>query len=219
MSDIVVKDPDKLLKDINEVSKGIIMTSDGKYIIAQRSDSSEWDAPGGHLMQGEEANFAFYREVLEELSLKVKKVQYLGSMDTTWKKKNRLVHYFLAQTNYSSEELEGVIQLQWEIADYFCDDLEGIIEKMGEGATHNLENTMNLLGQGNLIIERAWPHSDNHSTKKRRLVGGGLNTHTESGIKKVTDHSRAEGATSTFGVFEGTEDKKNKKIKISIRRK
>ena len=45
-----------------------------KIIIAQRSDSLEWDAPGGHLMQGEEANFAFYREILEDLSLKTKKI-------------------------------------------------------------------------------------------------------------------------------------------------
>ena len=73
-NDIVVKDPDKLVKDIDEISKGLIMTTDGKYIIAQRSDSYEWDAPGGHLMEGEEANYAFYREVLEELSLKIQLV-------------------------------------------------------------------------------------------------------------------------------------------------
>ena len=218
-SDIVVKDPDKLLKDINEVAKGVIMTTDGKYIIAQRSDSLEWDAAGGHLMEGEEPNFAFYREVLEELSLKIKKVQYLSSMDTVWKKEKKIVHYFVAQVPYSSDELDGVIQLQWEIEDYFCDDLAGILEKMGEGATHNLKNTMNLLDQESLITERAWPHSDRHSTKKRRLVGSGLNTHTDGEVKIVQNHSRAKSATSTFGVFEEKEDKKVKKIKISIRRR
>jgi ADP-ribose pyrophosphatase YjhB (NUDIX family) len=218
-SDIVVKDPDKLLKDIDEVAKGIIMTTDGKYIIAQRSDSLEWDAPGGHLMEGEEPNFAFYREVLEELSLKVKKVQYLSSMDTVWKKEKKLVHYFIAQVPHTSEELDGIIQLQWEIEDYFCDDLDGILEKMGAGATHNLKNTINLLGQEDLMLERAWPHSDRHSTKKRRLVGSGLNTHTETGVQIVQNHTRAKGATSSFGVFEENGSKKSKKIKISIRRK
>ena len=69
------------------------------------------------------------------------------------------------------------------------------------------------------MLERAWPHSDGHSTKKRRLVGRGLNTHTETGVQIVQNHTRAKGATSSFGVFEENGSKKSKKIKISIRRK
>tara|TARA_Y100001937_G_C7134388_1_gene339177 strand:+ start:218 stop:1441 length:1224 start_codon:yes stop_codon:yes gene_type:complete len=216
-NDIVVKDPDKLVKDIDEISKGLIMTTDGKYIIAQRSDSYEWDAPGGHLMEGEEANYAFYREVLEELSLKVKKVQYMSSLNTTWKKKNKLVHYFIAQVPHSSDELEGIVQLQWEIADYFCGDLEEVMEKMGEGATQNLKNTIGFLNESDLMLERAWPHSNNHSTKKRRLVGTGINKHTGGGdAKNVEDHSRSDNAPVGYGVFEESNEKKTKKIKISI---
>ena len=215
-SDIVVKDPDELVKDINEISKGLIMTTDGKYIIAQRSDSLEWDAPGGHLMQGEEANFAFYREVLEELSLKIKKIQYMSSLNTTWKKKDKLVHYFVAQVPHSSDQLEGIVQLQWEVADYFGVISKEIEEKMGEGATQNLKNTIGFLSEADLILERAWPHSDNHSTKKRRLVGSGENKYTVSGTKNVEDHSRSDNAPVGYGVFEENNEKKIKKIKISI---
>ena len=111
---IEVKYPDDLIKDTNDISKGVIFTSDGKIIIGQRSDSYEWDAPGGHMMEGEEANFTFYREVLEELSLKSKKIIYLGTKNTTWNKKDTLAHYFIGQIPYSSEELEGVVQLQWD---------------------------------------------------------------------------------------------------------
>ena len=60
-SDIIVKDPQELIKDINEIAKGLVITTDNKIIIAQRSDSFEWDAPGGHLMEGEEPHYAFYR--------------------------------------------------------------------------------------------------------------------------------------------------------------
>ena len=216
-SDIVVKDPDELIKDIDEISKGLILTNDNKIIIAQRSDSYEWDAPGGHLMEGEEANFAFYREVLEELSLKVKKVDYLSSKDTVWKKKNKLVHYFVGRVPYNSDELEGVIQLQWEVADYFCGDLEEIREKMGEGATQNLKNVLELLGKENLMLEKAYPHSGRHCTKKRRLVGMGNNTHTgASGLKRVKNCKRSESAPAGFGVLEEKEEKTQKKIKISI---
>ena len=218
-SDIVVKDPNKLLKDIGEISKGFIMTTDNKIIIAQRSDSSEWDAPGGHLMQGEEANYAFYREVMEELSVKVKKIQYISSLDTSWRKKDLLVHYFIGQIPYSSDELEGVINLQWEVEDYFCGNFEEILEKMSEaeGATQNLKNMASFFEQESLMLERAWPHSNNHSTKKRRLVGFGLNKETGGGdSKNVTDYSRAESAPVGYGVFEEGAEKEVKKIKISI---
>tara|TARA_R100001082_G_scaffold15584_1_gene7936 strand:- start:956 stop:2164 length:1209 start_codon:yes stop_codon:yes gene_type:complete len=216
-SDIVVKDPDDLLKDINEVAKGLILTSDNKIIIAQRSDSLEWDAPGGHLMEGEEGNFAFYREILEELSLKVKKIDYLSTLPTVWKKKKKLVHYFVGRIPYSSDELEGVIQLQWEIEDYFCGDIDEIQEKMGEGATQNLKNTIGLFMQEDLMLERAYPHSSGHSNKKRRLVGMGNNVHTgATGLERLKNFKRSKSAPAGFGVLE--EDDKNpvKKIKISI---
>ena len=153
-SNIVVKNPDDLVKDINEIAKGLILTNDGKIIIVQRSDSHDWDAPGGHLMEGEKANFAFYREILEEMSLKVKKVHYLGSLDTSWKKKNTVARYFVGLIPYSSEELEGNIQLQWELSDYFCGTSEEIEEKMGEGATQNLKNAISFFQQENLMLER-----------------------------------------------------------------
>ena len=48
-----------------------IFTADGKIIVAQRSDSYEWDAPGGHIMQGEEPPYGFWREVKEELGFDI----------------------------------------------------------------------------------------------------------------------------------------------------
>jgi 8-oxo-dGTP pyrophosphatase MutT (NUDIX family) len=216
-NNIVVKNPDELLEDINEVAKGLILTNDNQIVIAQRSDSLEWDAPGGHLMQGEEANFAFYREILEELSLKTKKIDYLASLNTTWKKKNKLVHYFVGRIPYNSDELEGVIQLQWEIESYFCGTLQEIEDKMGEGATHNLKNAIGLFKEENLMLERAYPHSDNHATKKRRLVGmGDSQTTGAHNLKRVRNFERSKSAPAGFGVLEEKEVKKNKKIKISI---
>jgi len=217
-SDIVVKNPDDLLKDINEIAKGLIFTNDGKLIIGQRSDSLEWDAPGGHLMEGEEANYAFYREILEELSLKVKKVQYLSSLMTTWKKKDSLVHYFVGYVPFSSDELEGNVQLQWEVADYFCGDLEEIEEKMGEGATHNLKNAFELVQQENLMLERAYPHSSKHAKKKRRLIGlGGSKSTGAQGLSRLKNFKRAKSPPAGFGALEETDEKKTKKIKISIK--
>ncbi len=211
-SDIVVKDPQELIKDINEISKGLILTTDNKIIIAQRSDSLEWDAAGGHLMEGEEPNYAFYREVLEELSLKVKKIDYLATEDITWKGDTKPVHYFVGYVPYSSDELEGVIQLQWEVEEYFCGDIQDIEQKMGEGATQNLQNALKHLLEGNLVLEkRAYPHANNHSTKKRRLIGmGGSKTTGAAGLERIKDFSRSKSAPAGAGVLEEDNEKKLK---------
>lgn len=71
-------------------------------------------------MEGEEPNFAFYREIEEELSLKVKKIDYLASEDITWKGETKPVYYFVGYVPHSSDELDGIVQLQWEIEDYFA---------------------------------------------------------------------------------------------------
>ncbi len=217
-SNIVVKNPDDLLKDVDEVAKGLILTNDGKIIIAQRSDSLEWDAPGGHLREGEEANFSFYREVLEELSIKVKKIEYLGTQNTTWKKKDKLVHYFVGTIPYNSDELEGIIQLQWEINDYFCGDIEEIEEQMGEGATHNLQNAVNLFKQENLVLERAYPHSKRHSIKLRKLIGWGGNKFLgATGLKRLKKFKRSKSSPPNVGVLEQKTPNSTKKIKIYVK--
>ena len=146
---IKVVEADSLLSDIDEVAKGLIMTTDGKIVIVQRSDSYEWDAAGGHLLDGELPEFAFWREVKEELQLDVANIKYLDSLNTTWKKKNKLVHYYTSLVPYSSEELKGAIQLQWELADYFCGDIREIEQQLGsvDGATQNLKNAVDLILQ------------------------------------------------------------------------
>ena len=221
---ISVKYPDELLSDIDEVSKGLILTSDGKFLIVQRSDSYEWDAAGGHLMQGEEPIFAFWREIKEETSLAVKNVEYMDSRNTTWKKKNKLVHYFVGTIDVSSEELAGTIDLQWELADYFCGDINEIDETMNSsyGATHNLKNAVDIfLSQGDLLmeIERFQKKMyKNHSKMKKRVIGLGGNKSTGAkGLKKIKNFKRSKSAPPGFGALgEENDPKKEKTIKISI---
>ena len=89
---------------------------------------------------------------------------------------------------------------------------------MGEGATQNLQNALKHLLEGNLMLEkRAYPHANNHSTKKRRLIGmGGSKTTGAAGLKRVKDFSRSKSAPAGAGVLEEDNEKKTKKIKISI---
>jgi hypothetical protein len=221
---ISVKYPDELLKDIEEVSKGLIITSDNKFLIVQRSDSYEWDASGGHLMEGEEAIFAFWRETKEETDLLVKNVQYMDSRTTVWKGKNKLVHYFIGSIDQSSEELEGTVDLQWELADYFCGDINEIDETMNSsyGSTQNLKNCVDIfLQQGDLLMEIEKFQKKmikNHSKMKKRVIGlGGSKTTGATGLKKVKDFKRSKSAPPGFAALgEENDPKKEKKIKISI---
>lgn len=223
--DIVVKFPDKLIKDIEEIAKGIIVTSDGKFIVAQRSDSYEWDSIGGHLMEGEEAPFAFWRETKEEMSLEVEEVTWLDTTETTWKGKTKPSHYFVGKTGFSSIELEHEIDLQWELAAYFCGTIEEIDAKCKNNMTKNLENVLNLVDKQSDLLDleeiqerRMRPHEKGHSRKKKRIVGlGGSKTTGAKGLKRVTDFSRSKSAPPGFGVLEEeSDDKSTKKIKISI---
>jgi len=216
--DIVAKDPNDLISDIDAVAKGVIITADGKILCAQRSDSYEWDAPGGHLMQGEEANYAFWRETKEELGLEVTEVQFLDKTETTWKGVTKDTYYFVGRTDYSADELEGVINLQWEVADYFCDSYEEVQRKVGGNSTQHLIGVLQLVQHQQEILESRQPHSKNHKTKKKRLIGlGGSKTTGASGLKRVTDFKRSKSAPAGFGVLEEEDgDKPKRKFKISI---
>jgi 8-oxo-dGTP pyrophosphatase MutT (NUDIX family) len=217
--EITVKDPNDLIKDIDAISKGVIITSDYKFIIAERSDSYEWDAPGGHLMAGEEANYAFWREVKEELGLEVQEVTFLDRIDTTWKGETKDTYYFFGRIDYSSEELEGVIDLQWEVSDYFCGTYDEILQKVGQNGTQHFDNVMQRIESQQEMIESYQPHSKNHAIKKRRIIGlGGSKTTGAKGLKRVRDFSRAKSAPPGFGVLEEENvEKPTKKLKIKIK--
>tara|TARA_R100000406_G_scaffold70662_1_gene50942 strand:- start:298 stop:1371 length:1074 start_codon:yes stop_codon:yes gene_type:complete len=217
---ITVKYPDDLLNDIDAVAKGAIITSDNMILIAQRSDSYEWDGPGGHLMDGEEANYAFWREVKEELGIEVEEVQFLDHTETTWRGVSKDTYYFFGRIDHRSDELEGIIDLQWEVAEYMCDSWEEIMRKTKGNQTQHLENILNLLYSQQELLESYQPHSRNHKVKKRRIIGlGGSVSTGAKGLKKVSDFSRSKSAPAGFGVLEEDSDEKDTKTyKIKIKR-
>ena len=217
--EIEVKYPDDLLNDIDAVAKGVIITSDHKLIMAQRSDSYEWDAPGGHLMDGEEASYAFWREVKEELGLEVSEVKFLDNIVTTWRGVDKDTYYFFGRIDYTSDELEGIIDLQWEVADYFCGDWEELMRKCKGNATQHLENVLQLIEAQQELIESYQPHSENHAIKKRRVIGLGGNKETGAkGMSPIADFSRAESSPPGFGgSLEENQKKPTKKYKIKIK--
>lgn len=222
--EIEVKYPDEMLKDIEEIAKGIIVTSDGKFLIAQRSDSYEWDSIGGHLIDGEEAPYAFWRETKEEMGLDVNNVDWLDTLETTWKGVTKPSHYFVGRINQSSKELENEIDLQWELSAWFCGTLEQIWKKCAKNMTQNLKNALELLERQADVLDlterKMFPHEKNHKIKKKRIIGlGGSKTTGAKGLKRVKDFSRSKSAPPGFGVLEEeNEEKTTKIIKIKLKK-
>lgn len=216
--DIVIKYPDEGLKNINEASKGFIITSDDRYIILKRSDSQEWDVPGGHMMSGEAPNYAFYRECKEETGLSLTRVDYLSTVEVTYKSKSMPIHYFTGKTQYSSDDIDRVIELQWENEDYFVGNLEDMYKKLREPCTKNFQNALKFLDNPGIIEEIEVYQKKvrkGHQKKKEKTVGQGGNEFLgSSGIEKVTDLSRSKSAPPGFGGLE--EEKVKKNIKINL---
>ena len=67
--------------------------------------------------------------------------------------------------------LEGIINLQWEVSDYFCGDFEEVMQKIKGNATQNLTNVMNMLQDQQEMIESYQYCRKNSIIKKRRTVG------------------------------------------------
>ena len=216
---MVVKFPDESLKDTNEVSKGMLCTSGGEYIILKRSDTGEWDAPGGHFREGETANYAFFREIREETGLVLVRAQYLETRAVTFNNNTEDIHYFIGYLNDSTDDLPKIIQLDQENTEYFVGDLVEVEEKCKESCTQNLKNLIEMIADDNLMEEMSKFQSKmhtGHSKMKKRLIGLGKNKATGAkGLKKVKDFSRSKSAPAGFGVLE-EKDEQKRKIKIKI---
>ena len=176
-------------------------------------------------MEGEEAPYAFWRETKEEMHLEVEQVTWLDTMETTWKGVSKPSHYFIGKTSFASNELEHEIDLQWELAAYFCGTIEEIDAKCKGNMTKNLENALNLVQKQADVLDleeinerRLQPHEKGHKRKKKRIIGlGGSKTTGAKGLKRVTDFKRSKSAPPGFGVLEEEGDETPiKKIKISI---
>jgi len=235
---ILVKDPEELVKDIAAIAKGVIITSDHKIIIAQRSDSHEWDAPGGHIQDGEEANFAFWREVKEELGMEVEEVKFLDKTETTWKGVTKDSFYFFGRTSQPSDMLEGIIKLQWEVSDWFCGDYEEVLRKCKGNATQNLTNVLNMLQhqqemiesyqngpRSNILSERNYQKDSSKLKSYTSDANQLLNTGPQSDGSPYKNMKAIKGKSAPPGApgggigpaLEESDDKKvQKKIKISI---
>lgn len=86
---------------------GAIQTAD-KFLIARRSKGADpgfWEFPGGKVEKGESREQALLRELKEELSLNVRILEYLCSVDDI--RENLILHVHA----FRCEIIEGTLEL------------------------------------------------------------------------------------------------------------
>ena len=89
--------------DTREVSKGIFVRGDRILLVKPSiGNTNKYDIPGGKIKLGESKEQGLYRECMEEIGLKVRKVKFLG------REENRKKNYFIIS------EWDGDIILQKE---------------------------------------------------------------------------------------------------------
>tara|TARA_R110002126_G_scaffold53549_1_gene145350 strand:- start:12137 stop:12526 length:390 start_codon:yes stop_codon:yes gene_type:complete len=91
------------------VSKGIFLKDNMVLIVKPTGSKDRYDIPGGKIKIGESKEQGLYRECLEEVGLKVKKVKFLGTND------KRKKHYFIIN-DWGGEivlQLEELEKYRW----------------------------------------------------------------------------------------------------------
>lgn len=72
---------DELKRPVTEVAAGILLDSDGRYLLGQRPEGKAyagfWEVPGGKIEIGETVFTALKRELLEELGIEIESSQEL----------------------------------------------------------------------------------------------------------------------------------------------
>ena len=125
--------------------------------------------------------------------------------------------------------MEGTIELQWELSDYFCGDLVEVDEQLGsaEGATENLTNIVNMLLNNQDLLHEAIDYqkvrqdkaSEYNKDKEELLNKGPQKKGWGTGVKDL-DEPRGKSAPpgapgGGWGPMEEEKDgKKRSKLKI-----
>ena len=92
---------------------GTVLIKDGKVLLIQRAaepDRGMWSIPGGLIENGETAEEAAIREVLEETTLKVDKVEFVDGVTKVVYDDKEKVQYHFTIFDFKSEFFKGEVK-------------------------------------------------------------------------------------------------------------
>lgn len=101
--------PAATARPVTEVAVGILMHSDGSFLLAQRPDGKPyagyWEFPGGKLEAGETVEAALIRELDEELGVQVQAIERWRTLEHDYP--HAYVRLFFCKVSAWDGELTG----------------------------------------------------------------------------------------------------------------
>jgi 8-oxo-dGTP pyrophosphatase MutT (NUDIX family) len=201
-SEIQVFYPDDFLEDTMDVSKVIAVTNDNKVLILKRTDTGEFDIPGGHAKEGETSQYTAIRETQEETGLELFNLKQIGTKQVEFQGRQEQITYLSARLNDVSEELKKDIKLDTnENTEFYFVEPQFIDDYMGN-ATQNLKNVGNAI-KSLTVDEQMEPFqkkmAKGYSKKKKVMIGLGKNKYKSAPYDEKPSYERSKSAPPGFG--------------------
>ncbi len=107
----------KNIKNFEICSRAIII-KDGRILLPKPKNESWYFFPGGHIDFGEKAEKALRRELKEELSVEIEKVEFIGTVENCYDEKSVRHHELdiVFAVNLGNQEIQDVedhIDFHW----------------------------------------------------------------------------------------------------------
>ena len=190
--------------DTNNVSKVMAVTMDNLILILKRTDTGEWDLPGGHGHADESVESAAERETYEETGLKIHDIDALRTQEVTFNGRVEQITYLSARLGSTAMVLNDKIKLDTKENTEFLFIKPMQIDGLMNNATQNLKNMANDI-KSLPIEEQMGPFQQKmkakHTKMKKRLISGGGNKKKEAPFNKNPSYKRSKSAPPGFGAM------------------
>jgi len=190
--------------DTNNVSKVMAVTMDNLVLILKRTDTGEWDIPGGHGHEGESVESTAERETYEETGLKIHDIDALRTQEVTFNGRVEQITYLSAHLGSTAMVLDDKITLDTNENNEFLFIKPMQIDGLMNNATQNLKNMANDI-KSLPIEEQTEPFqrkmAAGYSKKKEKMIGLGGNKFKSAPFDKNPSFKRAKSAPPGFGAM------------------
>jgi 8-oxo-dGTP diphosphatase len=116
---VIVSDSTSMARPIVEVAAGILLDTEGRYLLGQRPPGKPyagyWEVPGGKIEAGETVFIALQRELQEELGIQIEAGEELMVLDHAYAHAHVRLHVsIIRQWHGTPQGCEGQ-NLSWEL--------------------------------------------------------------------------------------------------------